>query len=130
MTETYSIPSGGHGSKRRARKNSQDDNRTGKRLRRGRKEEDSPSSSATSAPFTIGLTSTADENAILEPAREQLQTYGPDGQAASPQVSNMVVALLALMPGLDGTSGIPYDTCFGVVSVESCEFITLTSVKS
>lgn len=125
MTETHNFPGGGHGSKRRARKNSQDDNRTGKRLRRGR-EEDSPSSSATSAPFTIGLTGTADENAILEPAREQPQTYGPGGQASSPQVSNMAAALLALTPGLDGTSGIPYDTCFGVVSVELYEFITLT----
>lgn len=129
MAETHNFPGGGHGSKRRTRKNCQDDNRTGKRPRRGR-EEDSPSSSATSAPFTIGLTGTADEDAILESALEHPQTHGPGGQASSLPVSNMVAALLALTPGLDGTSGIPYDTCFGVVSVELCEFITVTLVKS
>ncbi len=71
---------------------------------------------ATSAPFTIDLTGNADEDASPEPVLEQPQTRGPGGQA-SPPVSNMVAALLALTPGLGGTSGIQYDTCFGMVSI-------------
>jgi len=115
-------------SKRRTGENSsQHDERTGKRSRRSRAE-GSPLQSATSTPPSLQSAGAVpvDEDAIMGSAHEGLATSDPGASASSPPTPNIMMnsLLLGLPPELDGASGTPYDTCFGMVGVEFHELIS------